>query len=113
MTTRKTVNTKPRKRRKDSGVPKELTEAHKRKMQEARERKKTERETAEKVDLKATVKRLQEQVARVDRENDKALAAYKRAKSDKNFNAWMRVNVILLNCVTALKAHEQRLESEG
>lgn len=110
--TNRAPNSKPRKRRKDAGVPKELTEAHKRKMQEARERKKKEREKAEKVDLKDTIKRLREQVARAQREDDKAFKAFQRSKSDKNFNAWMRADSNFMNVLTALKAHEQRLESE-
>lgn len=111
MTTR--ANTKTRKRRKDAGQPKELTEEHKRKMQEARERKKAEREKAEKVDLKEQVKTLKTFVAKAEKEDAKALAAFQRSKSDKNFNLWMRANSNLLNAVTALKAHEQRLASEG
>ena len=111
--TARAANSKPRKRRKDAGVPKELSEAHKRKMQEARERKKKEREKAEKVDLKETVKNLKAQFAKAEREDTKAFEAFKRTKSDKNFNAWMRTNTTLLNIVTSLKAHEQRLASEG
>lgn len=111
MTSRAT-GTKTRKRRKDAGVPKELTEAHKRKMQEARERKKKEREKAEKVDLKETLKNVKTYVVKAEREDAKALKAFQRSKSDKNFNAWMRANTNLLNAVTALKAHEQRLASE-
>jgi hypothetical protein len=111
MTTRAT-DAKPRKRRKDAGVPKELTEAHKRKMQEARERKRREREKAEKVDLKDTIKSLRERVAKAVREDDKAWKAFRRSGGDKNFNAWMRANSILMNTVAALKAHEERLASE-
>lgn len=111
--TARAANTKPRKKRKDAGVPKELTEEHKRKMREARERKKKEREKAEKVDLKDTTKRLRDQVVRAEREDTKMLKAFQRSKSDKNFTAWMRANSTLLNAVTALKAHEQRLASEG
>lgn len=112
MTTR-AANTKPRKRRKDAGQPKELTEAHKRKMQEGRERKKREAAKAEKVDLKATVKRLEAHVAKAQRECDKAYAKMQKANSDKNFNAWIRADANLLNAVTALKAHQQRLAAEG
>ena len=111
MTTR--ANTKTRKRRKDAGQPKELTEEHKLKMREARERKKQERETAEQVNLKDTVERLKERVAKMEREDTKTLATYQRTSSDKNFNLWMRANSNLLNAVTALKAHEQRLAREG
>lgn len=115
MTTR-AGNTKPRKRRKrrkDAGQPKELTEEHKRKMQEARERKRKEREQAQKVNLRETVKSLRDRVTKAEKEDAKALGAFERAKSDKNFNAWMRANSILLNTVTALKAHEERLEHEA
>ncbi len=111
MTTR-AANTKPRKRRKDAGVPKELTEAHKRKMQEARKRKAAEREKAEKVDLKETVKRLKAHVARCDCENQRAYAKLQKAKSDKNYDAWFRTDMNLLNAITSLRAHEQRLASE-
>lgn len=111
MTTR-AANSKPRKRRKDAGVPKELTEAHKRKMQEARERKKKEREKAQKVDLKDTVKRLEVHVRKAQRECDSAYAKMQKTNSDKNFNTWIRADNNLLNAVTALKAHEQRLASE-
>ena len=45
-------------------------------------------------------------------DDDRAHATYKRTPSDKNFNAWMRTNSNLLNAVTALKAHQQRLAQE-
>lgn len=112
MTTR-AANTKPRKRRKDAGVPKELTEAHKRKMQEARERKKKEREKAEVVSVRETVKRLKEQVRRAEREDKKAYTKLQRSGSDKNFNEWLRANQILFNTITALRSHEERLAREG
>jgi|SRR5271166_4724405 len=110
MTTR--ANTKTRKRRKDAGQPKELTEEHKRKMREARERKKTEREKDEKKDLKETVKRLEVHVAKATRECNTAYAKMQRSNSDKNFNVWVRADANLLNAITSLRAHEQRLASE-
>src|SRR5208282_6066237 len=109
MTTR--ANTKTRKRRKDAGQPKELTEAHKRKMREAREAKKEEREKDEKKDLKETVKRLEVHVVKATRECDTAYKKMQKANSDKNFNAWIRADANLLNAITALRAHEQRLAS--
>ena len=111
MTTR-AGNTKPRKRRKDAGQPKELTEAHKRKMREAREKKRAEREKAEKVDLKETVVRLKAHVAKAQRTCNTAYNKMRRSNSDKNFNAWIRADNNLLNAITALRAHEQRLASE-
>lgn len=108
---------KPRKRRKDAGKPKELSEAHKRKMQIARERKRKEREKAEAklehAELRATIKRLQDHAAKMERENDKAYEKYERASSEKNFNIWLQANAKLLNTVTALRAHEERLRNEG
>lgn len=108
----KAANSKPRKRRKDAGVPKELTEAHKRKMQEARERKRKEREKAEKTDLKETVKRMEGYVRKAQRECDSAYAKMQKANSDKNFNAWIRADNNLLNTITALNAHKERLARE-
>jgi uncharacterized protein (DUF3084 family) len=110
-------STKPRKRRKDAGKPKELTEAHKRKMQVARERKRAERAKTEakqeKTELRATIKRLQEHLIRCERENDKADAKYTWTSSEKNFKLWLQANTNLLNAVTALRAHEERLRREG
>lgn len=112
MTTRAT-DAKPRKRRKDAGVPKALTEAHQHKMQEARERKRKEREKVQAVDLRETIKGLKVRVTKAIHEDDRACKAFQRSKSDKNFKAWMRANSILMNTVAALKAHEERLASEG
>jgi hypothetical protein len=111
MTTR-AANTKPRKRRKDAGQPKELTEEHKRKMREAREAKKKEREKDEKKDLKETVVRLKAHVAKSERTCNTAYNKMRRSNSDKNFNEWIRADANLLNAITALRAHEQRLASE-
>lgn len=112
-----TGSTKSRKRRKDAGQPKELSEAHKRKMLAARERKKKEREKAEakqeQSELRATIKRLQDHVTKTERENDKLYAKHEKASSDKNFNLWLQANSKLLNAVTALRAHEERLRNEG
>jgi hypothetical protein len=112
-----TGSSKPRKRRKDAGKPKILSEAHKRKMQTARERKKQEREKTEakqeQTQLRATVKRLHEHVAKMERENEKAYVKYQRTSSDKNLNTWMQANSKLLNAVTAMRAHEERLHREG
>lgn len=108
MTTRAT-QTKTRKRRKDAGVPKELTEAHKHKMQEARERKKQEREKTETVNLKGTIERLREQVVKAQRENDRTYTKLQKSKGDKNYDAWYRTDTTLLNTIIALRAHEQRL----
>lgn len=108
----KAANSKPRKRRKDAGVPKELTEAHKRKMQEARERKRKEREKAEKTDLKETVKRMEGYVRKAQRECDSAYAKMQKTNSDKNFNVWIRADNNLLNTITALNAHKERLARE-
>jgi hypothetical protein len=111
MTTRAT--SKPRKRRKDAGRPKELSEAHKEKMRVARERKRKEREKAEVKDeqkaLRESIKRLQAHLAKSVREDDKAYARYRRSSGEKNFNLWLRANTNLLNATTALSAHEQRL----
>jgi uncharacterized protein (DUF3084 family) len=110
----RTGNTKTRK---GAGKPKELSEAHKRKMLVAKERKKKEREKAEakeeQSELRATIKRLQDHVAKTERENDKLYAKYEKASSEKNFNSWLQANSKLLNAVTALKAHEERLRNEG
>lgn len=106
---------KPRKRRKDAGKPKKLTEAHKRKMQVAREHKKVERAKAEarqeKTELRATIKRLEEHVARCERENNKADAKYAQTTSEKNFKLWLVANTNLLNAITALRAHEARRDN--
>lgn len=112
-----TGSNKSRKRRKDAGKPKELSEAHKRKMQVARERKKKEREKTEakeeQTQLRATVKRIHEHVAKMERESEKAYVKYQRTSSDKNLNAWMQANSKLLNAVTAMRAHEERLRQES
>jgi hypothetical protein len=111
-----TESTKPRKRRKDAGQPKKLSEDHKRKMLVARERKKKEREKTEvkqeQSELRATIKRLQDHVAKAERQDDKTYTKYKKAPSDKNFNFWRQANSNLLNAVTALRAHEDRLRRE-
>ena len=111
-----TASIKSRKQRKDAGQPKELSENHKRKMLMARERKKKEREKVEakqeQSELRATIKRLQDHVAKTEREDNKTYAKYDKAPSDKNFNLWRQTNSNLLNAVTALRAHEDRLRRE-
>lgn len=112
-----TGSTKPRKRRKDAGKLKELTEDHKRKMQVARERKRAERAKIEakqeKTELRATIKRLQKHLVRCERENDKADAKCTQTPSEKNFKLWLQANTNLLNAMTALRAHEERPKCEG
>lgn len=108
-------STKPRKRRKDAGKPKELTEAHKRKMQVARERKRKERAKAEarqaQTDLKATIKRIEDHIAKAEREDNEATAKHQKTPSEKNFNRWLQANTRFLNAVTALRAHEARRDN--
>lgn len=109
------ASSKPRRRRKDAGKPKELSEAHKRKMQVARERKRKERVKAEvrqaQTDLKATIKRLEDHVAKSEREDNEATAKHQKTPSEKNFNRWLQANTRLLNAVTALRAHEARRDN--
>jgi septal ring factor EnvC (AmiA/AmiB activator) len=93
-----------------------LTVKHKQKMQTAREHKKKEREETEvkqeQSELRATIKRLQDHVAKTGHEEDKLYAKYKKVSSDKNFNIWIRSNSNLLNAITALRAHEERQKRE-
>lgn len=117
MATRSTKPRKPRKRRKDAGQPKKLSESHKRKMQIARERKKKEREKTEtkqeQSELRTTIKRLQDHASKAEYKNDKLYAKYEKTPSEKNFNLWLQANANLLNIVTALRSHEERLQHEG
>ncbi len=111
------AETKQRKRRKDAGVPKQLSDAHKRKMAEGRARKKRETEKAESKSLRETVKRLEAQVERAKIADDKATeklhaAGGAKRAGDKVFNEFIRANATLLNATTALNAHRARLERE-
>lgn len=105
-------SSKQRKRRKDAGKPKTLTEAHKLKMQTARKRKKAAREKTEikqeQKDLQETIKRLEDRVAKATKEDAQTYTKYQKTPSIKNFNIWLQANTKLLNCVTSLRAHENR-----
>lgn len=99
---------------------KELTEAHKRKMQQGRERKKRQAEKdAEKL-VRQTVKRLEQTVESATKAVDKAAAKMTAQGgsgrcSDKVFKEYVRADTILLNATTALSAHRSRIAqaSEG
>jgi len=118
MTT--TPTNKLRKPRSDKGVPKEISEAHKRKMQEGRERKKRQAEKdAEKL-VRQTVKRLEATVEKATKEVDKAAAKMDAQGgsgkcSDKAFKEYIKADTVLLNATTALAAHRNRITqaSEG
>jgi len=108
---------KTRKRRKDAGVSKELSAAHKRKMQEGRERKKREAEKAEAKALRETIKRQEAHLEKCRVANEKAAAKLDAAggaarASEKVFNAWLQTDIALLNASTALKAHQARLGNQ-
>ena len=113
-----TTATRTRKRRKDAGVPKELTEAHKAKMKKAREQKRVAREKAaakeEATTLRQTIKRLQGSLEKAQAHADKTHAKLRAAggaskASEKVFNEWLKADQALFQVVTALKAHEDRL----
>jgi hypothetical protein len=86
-----------------------LTPEHKAKMKAGRERKRLEAEKTASKALRDTVKRLTLDAARLEAEDDLAYTRLQDSKSDTNFDGWLKTNTNLLNTLTALKAHEMRI----
>lgn len=89
-------------------MPRELTEAHKKKLQEGRLKAKTKAAKAEAKALRDTIKSLEKLIETYTAAQTKAWDEYQAKKSEKTFNTWLRADTNLMNTLQALRAHQER-----